>query len=46
MAAGHERGYGYPVTDEYRSGTEVRQRFSKNFTVHWSSVTGRTWVTR
>ncbi|KLU08863.1 CAP domain-containing protein [Kocuria sp. SM24M-10] len=45
-AAGFERGYGYPVTDEYRYGTEVRQRFSNGHTVHWSSVTKRTWVTR
>ncbi|MFF0943342.1 GH25 family lysozyme [Kocuria sp. CPCC 205300] len=45
-AAGEERGYGYPTTGEYRSGTEIRQRFSKNFTVHYSTVTKRTWVTR
>lgn len=44
--AGYERGYGFPVTDEYRSGSEVLQRFSKGHTIHWSSVTGRTWVTR
>ncbi|WP_308071593.1 GH25 family lysozyme [Kocuria sp. LUK] len=45
-AAGHERGYGYPVTGEYRYGTEVRQQFSKNFTVHYSTTTKRIWVTR
>ncbi|ALU38624.1 hypothetical protein AS188_01405 [Kocuria flava] len=45
-AAGYERGYGFPVTDEYRWGTEVRQRFSGGHTVHWSSVTKRVWVTR
>ena len=45
-AAGAERGYGYPVTDEYRYGTEVRQRFSHGYTIHWSSVTKRHWVTR
>ncbi|ALU39594.1 hypothetical protein AS188_07345 [Kocuria flava] len=45
-AAGYERGYGFPVTDEYRWGTEVQQRFSNGHTVHWSSVTKRVWVTR
>lgn len=45
-AAGFERGWGYPVTEEYRVGSEMRQRFSKGYTVHWSSVTGKTWVTR
>lgn len=44
--AGFERGWGYPVTDEYRVGTEVQQRFSNGYVAHWSSVTGRTWVTR
>ena len=43
-AAGYERGYGFPATDEYRYGTEVRQRFSNGYTVHYAS--GRTWVTR
>ncbi|MEX5293969.1 CAP domain-containing protein [Kocuria sp. CPCC 205268] len=43
-AAGRERGYGFPVTDEYRYGAEVRQRFSKGWTVHYAS--GRTWATR
>ncbi|KUG51256.1 hypothetical protein AVL61_10635 [Kocuria rosea subsp. polaris] len=43
-AAGRERGYGFPVTDEYRYGTEVRQRFSKGYTVHYAA--GRTWATR
>lgn len=46
MRAGYERGYGFPVTDEYRSGSEVLQRFSNGHTVHWSSRTGRTWTTR
>ena len=45
-ARGYERGLGYPVTDEYRSGSEVRQRFSNGYTVHWSRTTGRTWITR
>lgn len=44
--AGYERGWGYPVTDEYRAGTEVQQRFSNGYVAHWSSVTKRTWVTR
>ncbi|GEO94442.1 CAP domain-containing protein [Kocuria turfanensis] len=43
-AAGSERGYGFPVTDEYRYGAEVRQRFSKGYTVHYAA--GRTWATR
>lgn len=43
-AAGSERGWGFPVTDEYRYGAEVRQRFSKGVTVHYAA--GRTWVTR
>ncbi|MEX5294637.1 GH25 family lysozyme [Kocuria sp. CPCC 205268] len=46
IAAGSERGYGYPTTNEYRYGSEIRQRFSKNFTVHYSTTTKRTWVTR
>ncbi|PZP37378.1 MAG: hypothetical protein DI613_01605 [Kocuria rhizophila] len=44
--SGYERGWGYPTTDEYRVGTEVQQRFSNGYVAHWSSVTGRTWVTR
>ena len=43
-AAGSERGWGFPVTDEYRHGAEVRQRFSKGHTAHYAA--GRTWVTR
>ena len=43
-AAGSERGWGFPVTDEYRYGAEVRQRFSKGVTVHYAA--GRTWATR
>ncbi|WP_309054185.1 GH25 family lysozyme [Streptomyces sp.] len=46
QAAGSEHGYGYPATGEYRYGTEVRQKFSKGFTVHYSTTTKRTWVTR
>lgn len=44
-AAGYERGYGYPVTDQIRSGTTVYQRFSNGYTVNWSSATGEVWVT-
>ena len=44
--AGYERGWGYPVTGEYRVGSEVQQRFSNGYVAHWSSVTGATWVTR
>lgn len=36
--AGFERGYGYPVTDEYNVGSEVHQRFSNGVTVAWSST--------
>ncbi|GAA1770524.1 CAP domain-containing protein [Kocuria aegyptia] len=43
-AAGSERGWGFPTTDEYRSGAEVRQRFSKGYTAHYAA--GRTWATR
>ncbi|MDO4918144.1 CAP domain-containing protein [Kocuria sp.] len=45
-AAGFERGWGYPLTEEYGAGSEVRQRFSNGCTAHWSRTTGRTWVTR
>ncbi|WP_053004937.1 hypothetical protein [Kocuria sp. SM24M-10] len=41
--AGCERGWGWPVTDEYRVGTEVRQRFSRGVTAHYRA--GRTWTT-
>ncbi|MFW6187553.1 MAG: CAP domain-containing protein [Actinomycetota bacterium] len=44
-AAGHEHGYGYPVTDEIRSGATVHQRFSHGYQVNWSSLTGQVWVT-
>ncbi len=43
-AAGSERGWGFPVTDEYRYGAEARQRFSKGYTAHYAA--GRTWATR
>jgi uncharacterized protein YkwD len=45
MAAGFERGYGYPVSDEIQYGTTVSQRFSNGYKVNWSSVTGQVWVT-
>ncbi|MUN62665.1 hypothetical protein GMA12_05860 [Kocuria sediminis] len=44
-AAGFERGYGYPVTDEITSGTTVYQRFSNGYKVIWSSTTGQVTVT-
>lgn len=44
-AAGFERGYGYPVTDEIRTGTTVYQRFSNGYRVNWSPATGQVWVT-
>ena len=43
--SGHEHGYGYPVTDEIRSGATVHQRFSHGYQVNWSSLTGQVWVT-
>lgn len=43
--AGHERGWGWPVTGEYSSGAEVRQRFSNGVTAHWTSARG-VWTTR
>ena len=43
---GYESTSGFPVTDEYRAGKEVQQRFSNGYTYHWSSQTGATWVTR
>ena len=46
MAAGYERGYGYPVNNEYVHGNEIRQRFSKGYTVHYSLENQRLWVTR
>lgn len=42
--AGYERGYGYPMTNEYRVGREMHQRFSGGYTIKWDSVTQRTWV--
>jgi uncharacterized protein YkwD len=45
-AAGYERGYGYPVTDEIRSGNTVYQHFSNGYTLHWSAITGKVWYTR
>ncbi len=38
--AGSERGYGYPLTEEYRQGVEVQQRFSSGVTIAWNSITG------
>ena len=43
---GHERGFGYPTTDEYRAGNEIRQQFSKGYLVRSNVVTGHAWVTR
>ena len=43
---GYEKTSGFPVTDEYRVGNEVQQRFSNGYTYHWNSRTGATWVTR
>lgn len=44
-AAGLERGYGYPVTDQIRSGSTVYQRFSNGYKVNWDPATGQVWVT-
>lgn len=43
--AGRELGYGYPTTDEVVTASEVYQRFSNGYTVHWAPGRG-TWVTR
>ena len=43
--AGLERGWGWPVTDEYRSGAEMQQKFSNSVTAHWTSQRG-VWTTR
>ena len=45
-AAGSERGYGYPVRAQYKVGDELRQDFSKDFTVHHSTTTKQTWISR
>lgn len=44
--AGYERGWGYPTTNEYRSGSEMRQRFSNGYVAHVSRTTGKMWITR
>lgn len=33
---GMERGLGYPTTDEYRYGNEMRQNFSNGYTLAWN----------
>ncbi|MCC5672851.1 GH25 family lysozyme [Kocuria rhizophila] len=43
---GYEKTSGFPVTDEYRVGHEVQQRFSNGYTYHWNSTNGAVWVTR
>ncbi|MBD2765232.1 lysozyme [Kocuria sp. cx-455] len=43
---GQERGLGFPRTDEYRAGNEIRQQFSKGYVVRYNLSTGRTWMTR
>ncbi|MFI7481847.1 hypothetical protein ACH9EU_05450 [Kocuria sp. M1R5S2] len=43
VRAGYERGWGWPVTDEYAHGSEMRQRFSRGVTAHYRA--GRTWTT-
>ncbi|MFI7481848.1 hypothetical protein ACH9EU_05455 [Kocuria sp. M1R5S2] len=35
VRAGYERGWGWPLTDEYHVGGEVRQRFSRGVTAHY-----------
>ncbi|GAA2116507.1 S8 family serine peptidase [Kocuria atrinae] len=45
MRADYERGWGWPTTGEYRSGNEVRQKYSKGVTAHWTSSRG-VWITR
>ncbi len=38
--SGAEYGFGYPTTDEYWVGLEIRQNFSNGVTLAWNSVTG------
>ena len=43
--AGYEKGWGWPTTEEYRSGGEIQQKFSNGVTAHWTAQRG-VWTTR
>ncbi|MDO4919633.1 GH25 family lysozyme [Kocuria sp.] len=43
---GQERGMGFPTTDEYRSGNEIRQQFSKGYMIGYNTTTGAVRVVR
>ncbi|GEC98290.1 hypothetical protein KVA01_04450 [Kocuria varians] len=43
---GMENGYGFPTTDEYRAGTEVRQQFSKGYMIGYNTANGATRVVK
>ncbi|RKQ34165.1 GH25 family lysozyme [Kocuria tytonis] len=43
---GMERGAGFPVTDEYRRGTEIRQTFSNGCMIGYDTANGRVRVVR
>lgn len=45
-AAGYERGWGYPATDEYAVPSGVAQKFSNGYTVTWNRTTGKVTVGR
>ena len=36
----YERGFGFPVTNEYRRGNEIRQHFSRGYILGWNVHTG------
>lgn len=42
---GREKNWGWPITAKYKSGTEVRQKFSNRSMAHWTASRG-VWVTR
>lgn len=45
-AADYERGYGFPVSNEYRYGNEMRQNFSKGYVIGWNIYDGSIRVYR
>ncbi|WP_315276478.1 hypothetical protein [Kocuria carniphila] len=45
-AAGYERNWGYPVTNEYAVARGVQQKFSNGRVATWDRSTGRVTITR
>lgn len=43
---GYERGFGFPTTNEYRYGQEVRQNFSNGYVLGWNVNDGNVRVYR